>query len=696
MEKLEFENKLFEAIKTDDLKSFAFIMQTNLDLNLCYGRFPLLSLMYLYSSFKILSKYETKLLKVKDFRIVDERIEIYKKFRRVAGKSLRLFQGNELVYPILMLGVLNEETILKHNYDLLYKNVEINEKLEKIYKINKNFKINKEDKIVFPKRKLGKIYYLFSVGLICFLGVIIALSSVCVGFVSNKIGLGTATKPIKISSSLQFMQALKSGGKVYSLESDVEIELSELITEKFTGAILGNSHKVKINGEISSPMIRELTGKIVDLNFLLEENKFKITQNNAIISEKSSGNIENCKISGDFTVEFNSSEEAFCALFVAKNSGTILDCRTESTSSSVSNHNESNAYFSIFAGVNEKSGVIKNCKISQAVVVADTVDVSGVVAQNYGEISQVETSLTLAQSSDKQWHPNVAGIAVQNYGTINLCVNKGELNAESKVSEAGGTSNYYVFVGGLVCDNYGAIYNSKNYGKIYGKGDISNVVAGGLVAENVTDDDYAGVVVTSLARTDLDVYSKSGQVCVGGVVGLNLSEIDGSGFVGTIDADTNADTDTQVFMNKVDKTVVLFAGGIVGSNQSGKIANSYADACFFAGGKTLGEQGEGDPQKLYAGVCANVGIYAFYEYMSGFYVTNAMSKISKNYYVEKTEIKAHAYGVYASTLGGYYSDGSLQEITDSVLLKYFNAETNEYMIKCSSFDEIPAEVKINE
>ena len=49
--------KLFEAIKRDDVKSFSFVMQSNSDLNVCFGRFPLLSLFYLYESYKILDKY---------------------------------------------------------------------------------------------------------------------------------------------------------------------------------------------------------------------------------------------------------------------------------------------------------------------------------------------------------------------------------------------------------------------------------------------------------------------------------------------------------------------------------------------------------------------------------------------------------------------------------------------------------------
>ena len=122
MEKIEFENNLLEAIKKDDLKSFSLLMPTNADLNLCYGRFPILSLLYLYSSFKILSKFEKALLPIHNFRIVEERNEIYKKFKTRAKKSIRFFSNDEIIFPVLMLGVLNEREILKHNFKFLFKN----------------------------------------------------------------------------------------------------------------------------------------------------------------------------------------------------------------------------------------------------------------------------------------------------------------------------------------------------------------------------------------------------------------------------------------------------------------------------------------------------------------------------------------------------------------------------------------------
>ena len=72
MEKFEL-NQLFESIKKDDLKSFSSLMLSKSDLNICFGRFPILSLLYLYGSYQILDKYEKWLLPIHNFNIVEER-----------------------------------------------------------------------------------------------------------------------------------------------------------------------------------------------------------------------------------------------------------------------------------------------------------------------------------------------------------------------------------------------------------------------------------------------------------------------------------------------------------------------------------------------------------------------------------------------------------------------------------------------
>ena len=83
--------QLFEAIKKDDLKTFENLITSNADLNICFGRFPLLSVCYLYDSVKILNKFEKKLFSKSAFDIHEEFFEIYLKFKTHAKKSIRLF-----------------------------------------------------------------------------------------------------------------------------------------------------------------------------------------------------------------------------------------------------------------------------------------------------------------------------------------------------------------------------------------------------------------------------------------------------------------------------------------------------------------------------------------------------------------------------------------------------------------------------
>ena len=78
--------QIFDAIKTDDLKSFSSFMLSKNDLNICFGRFPLLSLCYLYKSYKIIDEYEVDLISVKNYTVVDEYYEIYLEFKKYAKK----------------------------------------------------------------------------------------------------------------------------------------------------------------------------------------------------------------------------------------------------------------------------------------------------------------------------------------------------------------------------------------------------------------------------------------------------------------------------------------------------------------------------------------------------------------------------------------------------------------------------------
>lgn len=695
MEKIEFENKLLEAIKKDDLKSFSLLMPTNADLNLCYGRFPILSLLYMYSSFKILSKFEKFLLPIHNFRIVEERNELYKKFKTRAKKSIRLFCGDEIIYPALMLGVLNERTILKHNFRFLYKNAEIEDKLKKIYKIRHYFDIDiAGGTIEIPTSRITtKQTLLFSViSIICCL--FIALSSVAMVFIKNTSGFGTDKNPIKISTKQELLTALKFGSRTYEIEKDIEIDGSEFVNKNFSGVILGNDHTVNIVGEVKSSLVKNLSGRIENLNFKLLDSELKITQNVAIVAENSSGKIENVRISGKFSGEFNSTEDVFFGVVASKNTGEILNSEIE-VNATLENINQSNAYFGVVAGINE--GKISNCLVKPGIVTADTVDIAGVVGQNYGEIIECENKTTLIQTSDKEWHPNIGGITIANYGKIIDSKNYAELNASS-LTENETDNNYYVFVGGIACENYGEIKNARNFGNIFSKGKIANIVTGGLVAQNIDNDaELSGTIVSSLSKSNITAFSEDGQVCVGGVSGLNATSITASGFVGTIDAESTATKNKEVFVSKVEKFSTVYAGGVVGINQYSEIKNCYADVNFLANGAQVVPNLSGDIMKLYAGVVGHVGIYLYDDLNSEYQSTSiCFNSISRNYYVEKPEILNPAYGLMA--FGNFYYNarfelqfeyvsGVLNAIDSNIL-----DENNTIFIKSSSLQNIPLEV----
>lgn len=688
MDKIEFENKLLEAIKKDDLKSFSLLMPTNADLNLCYGRFPILSLLYLYSSFNILSKFEKLLMTIHNFRVIDERNELYKTFKLKAKRTIRFFSGDEIVYPALMLAVLNEKTILEHNFKFLFKNAEINEKLSKIYKIRHNSEVEvSADLVKIPTRKPSFKQSILFVAVAVISCLVVALSGMAIVFMRNNNGLGTNLRPIKITRAEEFIEAVDDN-RVYSLLNDIEINAADFNEKDFSGTILGNGKTISIVGKIESAMIKNLRGTIKDLNVKISDNEVNISKNWAIFAENSSGKIENCVISGSFVGEYDSEDEVFAGMFVAKNSGEIKNSQVK-VSASLENKQESNAYFGNFAGVN--NGLIQDCSAGSGIIVADTVDLAGIACQNYGEIMSVENKITLTQTSGKEWHPNIGGITIANYGVIEKSKNHAELSASSTTDNETENS-YYIFIGGLACENYGEIDDCRNYGKVIAKGNMANVVAGGLVAQNIdSKEGKKGLIKASLSKSDIDTKSETGSICVGGVVGLNATTVTASGFEGVIDVDSNAVNDGDVFTSSLDKEVVVYAGGIVGISQYSEIKDCWADVNYKANGGAIVPAGESDPQKLYAGVVGSVGIVLYVEQHpllpSGPYSTNCLDTINNNYYVEKAEIKVASYAIYAATLNWSYQAGQLILLDESFL-----GEDSTVFIKCSSLQDIPLEV----
>lgn len=565
MEKVEFENQLFEAIKKDDLKSFNFLMLTNADLNLCFGRFPILSLLYLYSSFKILKEYEKKLLPIHNFKQTQEKFEMYKDFKQRAGKAIRLFNDNEIVYPVLMLAVLNEKTILNNNYKFLYKNVEIIEKFNKIYNLTQKSKVKvNENNISFSREKLKtKHYFLLSV-VAFILALFIAFPSVLLAIVPKKNGVGTEKYPTKIATAAEFLQVIKRGKGNYYLTNDIEVDAADITSNDFSGVIDGNDYVIKLSGEITSPFINTLSGTVKNLEIVLNEANIKITQNSSIISEKMHGNVENVKISGQINVQYNGTDDVYFALIASENESTISNCITNVFGNLV-NNNQTDAFYSNFAGINKENGKVTNCSSIGGEIQADTVDIAGIVSENYGVISSCENKTDLNQTSSKEWNPYVSGIALKNYGTIDDSKNYGALSSESALAKSSVDTTtqeekaFSVLVSGIVSENYKTISNCENHGLCSGKGMAADIQVGGVAVVNygsIEKTKNHGEINASSSRDERGKDANGDEylyyINAGGVVSKNYSNVTDCRNYGSIDVS-----------GKVSNLII---GGIVGNN----------------------------------------------------------------------------------------------------------------------------------
>ncbi len=686
--------KLYEAIKSDNEKLFTSFMLSKSDLNICFGRFPILSLCYLYKSYKILLKYEKYLMPINKFDVVPEYFQIYKDFKRCAKKSLRLYAcSDKIVYPLEMLGILDERKLIKQKYKFLFKNEEILQNLHKIYNLNNKIQITAtREKFECEAKKFNFKQKLIAGTTAAILIVMSVLSFVSVVVMKNLFGVGTENNPMHISTASEFELALKKGYRYYVLENDIMLE-NDFSVDEFSGTIVGNDKTIVINGEQSDSLIKNLSGIIDNVNFEFEFKDREFMKNFAILAENNTGIIQNCDFSGIIKGKINSEnidgeiKDIFVSGVATENLGTIDNVQVE-LNSVITNLGETNAYLSGIAGVNK--GTIANSKTLEAKFEADTVDLSGIAGENYGTISACENNVELDQISNKEWHPNCAGISMQNYAVIENCVNNAKITSKSTRETADAEQEFHVYAGGIVCNNYKKILNSNNYGEIVAEGDISIVFAGGIAAFNVVDDNYSYEVQVQngyerkfivceikKSKSTGKVYAKSKKSAVyaGGVAAFNETQITYSGFEGEIEADTNSTKENEV---------IAYVGGVVGANNHALIENCYSKVEF-----------KNKPQevekiiKAYGAVAGFIGnSRIYYQFMGRVELGEAYNYIESNYYVAGSSIDASAYGRLTT----------VYDVFGTEVAYSFEMIANDeiYFIKVDNINNIPSEVRIYE
>ena len=534
-------NNLITAISQDNLALFSANLENVF--NLKFGRFPILTLCYLYNSKKILKKYSKQLWQIKDYNTVNEPFTVYQKFKSVADRTLRLYTSEKsTVTPIEMLAILHEDNLVKRLYrkykhSLLDK---VKRNLKSIYTIYNQEPYILTYKIKIKPRKLTRCERLpYKIAISSALTIITLFVSILLTL-NFTIGLGTAGNPYKIYNEKQFLSALNSTA-YYKLEKDIQLDNINIST--FKGRINGNNKTITISTIPTNYLIESNKGKIENLQILYDTTTKEINSSLSLFVKDNNGTINNVKITCNTTTlncKKTSLEDIYITAIAKTNNGLIDNCSVQFDCEIITTGN-GECFASGIVGIND--GTIRNTIFdNNSGLTSNEADLAGIAITNNktGKIVGCQNLAPIHQSSEiDEWSPTIAGIVITNYGTIDNCINKGNLSVSSTNDRTTAQGN--IFVGGISANNFGTISKCLN------KGDITTTSLRLIT--------YAGGIVgySSYWTENETVYYPLLNNC---------------GTTGTINISTS------------NENVFAFAGGIGGSCQYGDIIDCYSLSNF--------------------------------------------------------------------------------------------------------------------
>ncbi len=587
--------ELLGAIKSDDVGSFDTSIEGRK--NLRYGRFPILTLLYLYGSKKIAKKYETDLIKLTNYIEVDEPMALSGDFSKVAQKQLRFFL-DRVVSPWEMLLLMEEEGRIKDLYAIAKPSEEIKNSLKELYDKKHGLKMEfRGGEITMERRpmtKREKKKLLLSVisAVLC-VAIIVStpfIVNVFVPFigVEHVTVLGTndgkvETFDIKNGGEINF-----SSDDIYNLTEDIAVSIPK--GTNATCTIEGNGHKVDLLGGSFATFSGEIKNTV-----LVANGEKTIDRDFSYFAEKNAGKITNVKLSvmGKIITKKDAREDDYgrkISGLVGSNeaTGEIANCTAEYIDFVVEGDGPSNA---TFAGiVSENYGTVKYCTVEGSVSTT-TVDIGGVCGENRGSIVWCTNRAKLSQTNSiKEWSPIVSGISVSNVGAgrIARSVNEGEITVVDDCPEDGTTeSSYYFAMGaGIVYDNTEEVYIPNveychNLAKINVNVNLKAAKAAGICGQNaggvnrcLNDGDIFcdGKKAIRVGGINAETYFLSGQVEYGHVDScVNRSDIAVDGvdgqeiIVGGITATTTGPVHDCYSAGNIEVTDGnQFIGGIIG------------------------------------------------------------------------------------------------------------------------------------
>ena len=643
------EENLLEVIEKDDVKAFSALMNETRCGGYRLGRFPVLSLLYLYKSRKILSKYEADFLKITSWEELREPASVAKVFSEQAGKCLRLYLS-EVVSPLEMLLILDNTKRLKRVYPLTKPSGVVKERLQTIYKVKYSLEIKFESSdIIIDRRPLKRSEKkkIVTVCLCSFLAVAVAVAvPVTTVSLMPKRADGEVTKLKHINFGAQ---------KTYTLTNDIIIP-ENFSVEKMNCTIVGNGKKLvfgkgakigEMNGKLQgveiitsgSPLFTTVTEK-AEIKEVMVNATADITtsESSAFIALTNYGLFDGVtlNVSGKVSAVVGEDEVTFGGM-VLNNSvkynafsqpyyGRISNCTVNYSGFLLDGEIKANGVWGGIAGTN--SGLIIDSTVTGSIT-SDTFDLAGVCSVNSYGISGVINAATLSQTSASDgWSPIVCGIAVENTYVVENSENRGVLSAKSTCGKIEETPS--VTVAGIVYKNNGKVESCKNSGAISadGSGDVSAVGISGISYGSVYtsvnegpisakgDIVYSGGVCASNQGTMQECKNSgaisaegSGEAYVGGISSImygyiyksvnegSISVGGGEAYVGGISAYSGAQILNCIAGGDITVSAnTVYVGGIMGYSlvyQSGiYIPSGSAEYCISKSKISVTSQGE--------------------------------------------------------------------------------------------------------
>ncbi len=445
------------AIKKDDLRAFNALAEDFRLGGLRMGRFPVLSLLYMYGARRILSKHEKSFLKISAWEPVSEPAAVSALFSEKAGKCARLYFDDAIVTPLEMLLILDMTKRLKRAYPQVRPPEAVKERMRRIYNIKYALKITFKDKSVSLERRPltrreRKRLVAACVCLALAIAIVIATPITAVSLLPD-VSKGEVTKLSQIDFSSQNTYKLM---KDIVVPADVNVQNvnctilgngKKLIFQKDAtfGALYGTLSDISVETE-GSPIFRRCesggTLSSVDINVNAD---VQTSENSAFVVLINYGVLDGVRVNvrGKLSAygQGDSPENGtpFGGLVLLNSYydvtpaqrayGTLKNCSVHYNNFSLEGDLAANATFGGIVGEND--GVVQDCTVSGKIS-SQTFDVGGACFVNGRSLVNISCEASLSQvAADEGWTPIVAGITVENYGTVEQCKFSGNIEAQS-------------------------------------------------------------------------------------------------------------------------------------------------------------------------------------------------------------------------------------------------------------------------